>query len=47
MVRNPVAAAPYTMEMPEISDSVCTNVPPTSGRRLERYSNISVWGVIG
>ena len=34
-------------DMLAISSSICTNTPPTSGRRVDRISAISVEGVIG
>ncbi len=43
----PAQAAPYTILMAPSSLSACTNVRPSSGIRFERYSRISVCGVIG
>ena len=47
MARAPQTAAPKTMLMAAISLSAWMKVPPTSGRRPERYSGISFWGVMG
>ena len=43
----PDAAAPITMLMPASSLSACTKLPPTSGRRQDKYSIISLDGVMG
>ena len=45
--RTPQAEAPMTMLMPESSLSAWTKDPPTSGMRQERYSMISLEGVMG
>ena len=47
MARMPVAAAPRTMLMEAISLSPWRNTPPTSSMRLDMYSGISFWGVMG
>jgi hypothetical protein len=45
--RSPVPEAPYSMFEAATSLSACTNAPPICGRRCDRYSGISFWGVIG
>ena len=45
--RTPQPAAPHTMPIASISLSAFMHVPPTSGRRTDMYSRISVDGVIG
>ena len=47
MALTPLVAAPYTMLMDATSLSPWMNTPPTSGRRAERYSGISLCGVMG
>ena len=47
MTRQPAPPAPYSMFEAATSDSAWTNMPPTCGRRPDRYSGISFWGVIG
>jgi hypothetical protein len=43
----PVEAAPKTIFIPAISLSACKQSPPTLGIFFAKYSESSVWGVIG
>ena len=45
--RTPQAAAPMTILMPASSLSAWTKAPPTSSMRQDRYSMISLEGVMG
>ena len=45
--RTPQAAAPMTILMPASSLSAWTKAPPTSSIRQDRYSMISLEGVMG
>ena len=47
ITRPPAAEAPMTMFMAAISLSACRKSPPLGGSSREKYSGISLWGVMG